>query len=336
MNEPTHPQPSQIAERIEVQLLDPTEEIITPPEVPNRLSKDLSIGPCKITSVICEAIREPSGERLMELMALVYEGLHDPALLRRAAGASVFQKAFSLGLLELLENHVILTPQGYLVGNVAKEYIHWIDHGRQMPQPCPSEDFIAGKDVLDLGCSFGRWLWQFQEKAKSVVGLEMQQEYITMGRVLAERENIPCPEMLQGSVENLSDHIPDNSIDFVFIRLVLNHVFITKTLKQVFKVLRSNGIVWIQTYSWDSPFEQLRQGDKGRQLRSKAFAAFGIVNSLVFQLTRRQLSLQIQGRMHSVHKPVFPTRRTWKSVCNRIGFDDFTVVDKDVFWVRKP
>lgn len=285
---------------------------------------------------VCDAISEPSGGQLLRLLASVWEGVHDEELLRKKSGESALEQATNFGLLKLYKKgQLILTAPGYLVANVAKEYCHWIDNNRRMPLPYPPDDFIKGMDVLDLGCSFGRWLWRFQKNAKSVVGLEMQQEYIELGRALAMRECIPCPEIRQGSVEELSSHVADNSVDFVFIRLVLNHVYVTKTLLQIANVLRSGGIVWAQVEPLTNPFRSFLRRDKGRELRHKLFAAFSIVNSIVFITTRRQMSLRTQGRMHSIHKPVYPTLKAWKAAFYRVGLCDFREVPSNVFWARK-
>jgi len=285
---------------------------------------------------VCDAIRAPSGDQLLKLLASVYEGAHDEQLLQNRLGESVLEQGTNLGLLKLYKKgQLILTAPGYLVANVAKEYRHWINNNRRMPPPYPPDDFIEGKDVLDIGCSFGRWLWQFQEIAKSVIGLEMQQEYIELGRALAERECIPCPEIRQGSAEELSSHVADNSVDFVFIRLVLNHVYIRKTLLQIAKVLRQDGIVWADVAPWSSPFRSFLRRDKGRELRYKSFTVFSIVNSIVFMTTHRQMSIKVQGRMHSVHKPVFPTLKAWKAAFSRVGLSDFREVQSNVFWARK-
>jgi len=288
---------------------------------------------------VCDAICEPSGGQLLGLLASIYEGVHDEELLQKESereGESALEQATNLGLVKPhKKGQLILTAPGYLVANVAKEYIHWINNNRQMPPPYPPDDLIKGMDVLDLGCSFGRWLWQFQKNAKSVVGLEMQEEYIELGRALAKRECIPCPEIRQGSVEELSSHVADNSVDFVFIRLVLNHVNVGKTLLQIANVLRSGGIVWAQVESFSSPFRSFLRRDKGRELRGKVFAAFSIMNSIVFMTTHRQMSLRIHGRMHSTHKPVYPTLKAWRAAFSRVGLCDFHKIQSNVFWARK-
>ncbi len=285
---------------------------------------------------VCNELRGQEGVLLLKFLSRIFEGTHDKLLLQQEYGEFILAKGLKLGLLEPYKNDsVILTSKGYMVGSVAKEYIHWINNNRQMPPPCPPDSFIQGKDVLDLGCSFGRWLWQFQKNAKSVIGIEMQQEYIELGRALADCEGISCPDIRQGSVEQLRSYVTNDSMDFVFIRLVLNHVFVEKTLRQIAEVLRRDGIIWAQVSSWSTPFREFLQTDKGRELRHKAFAVFGIVNSIIFSATNHQMSLKIQGRMHSVHKPVYPTMKSWKAALSRAGLNDFHVIGNDVFWARK-
>jgi SAM-dependent methyltransferase len=109
-----------------------------------------------------------------------------------------------------------LTAPGYLVGNIAKEYCNWLDNDRAMPPPRPSNELIADKDILDLGCSIGRWLWEFQPHAKSVTGLELRREYIEIGKALAEREKITPPPILHGCIEELDHIFSSESADFIF------------------------------------------------------------------------------------------------------------------------
>lgn len=294
----------------------------------------------KNISYVCDVISTPSGDQMLKLLTSVYEGIQDKELLCKESGESVLEQAVNFGLLNFYkQGQVILTSQGYLVANVAKEYIHWVNNNREMPQPCPPDDFIQGKDVLDIGCSFGRWLWRFQKSAKSVLGLEMQQEYIELGRALAKRESIDFPEIRQGSAEELSSHMANNSIDFVFARLVLNHVNIEKTLLQIANALRPNGIMWAQVESFSSPFRRFLQRNKERELRHKLFAAFSMVNSIVFITTSHQMSIRIQGRMHSHHKPVYPTLKAWKAAFSRVGLGDFqeirSICGNYIFHARK-
>ncbi len=285
---------------------------------------------------VCDAIISPDSEQLLRLLRTVFSGDGEEESLRRSVPRHVVDQGVALCLLKRRSGYLALTDPGYLVGSVAKEYCNWIDNDRRMPPPRPPESFIAGKDVLDLGCSYGRWLWEFQEKAKSATGLELQLEYIALGRALARREGITIPEIRRGSAEELDSYVADNSVDFVFARLVFNHVYIKRTLRKVAAVLRPGGIVWIQVEPFSGACRSLLKRDRGRELRSKVFASFAILNSITFMTIGAQLHLSIKGRMHSVHKPAYPTLPAWKSVLSRAGLKNFRVAHgRYVFWAQK-
>ena len=273
---------------------------------------------------VCRAIVEPGGEGLLKLLRDVYYGADRDALAVRASEGSV-EQCVQLSLLRERQGRLSLTRMGYLVGNLAKEYCNWIDHGRHMPPPRPPDSFVRGKDVLDLGCSFGRWLWEFQTAARSAVGLERQWEYIELGRALAHREGIVVPDIKNGAAEDLDRHIAPSSVDLVFSRLVFNHVDIRKTLRKVRETLRAGGTIWLQVESIAAPIRELTRGE--RRLRSRAFAGFALLNSAVCVTTGHQLALPVPGRMHELHRPAYPTVQWWKRALCAAGFDGFRRVD---------
>ncbi len=255
----------------------------------------------------------------------------------QAAAPPVLEAARALRLWEQSSHRVTLTPTGYLVGNVAKEFCNFIDNHRVMPPPTPPEEFYRGKDVLDMGCSFGRWLWIFQKFARSVQGLEMQQEYLEMGRALSGLEGVPFPSIRQGSIENVDKLVGDATFDFIFCRLVLNHVHIKDTLAKAVARLRPGGVFWIQVASLSELFRGLVKGEEG--LRHKGFTAFAIFNSFLCMATNRQMALRVQGRMHSTHQPANPSLWWWKRTLGGLGLDEFQVVRKErydlTFYARK-
>lgn len=285
---------------------------------------------------VCDALLQPDGEPLLRLLAAIYRGDSFDALLQ-STDPRILRLASSLQLVEQSDHSLELTDPGYLVGNVAKEFCNWLDSGRRMPPPRPPDDLLVGRDLLDLGCSFGRWLWEFQSVARSVVGVEMQPEYLELGRALAQRTGITPPKIHCGSAEELERFIAPSSLDFVFSRLMFNHVRIKSTLRKVAATLRKGGIFWLQVETLSLAINNFLRGE--RRLRSKLFAAFGVVNSLVCLATGRQLSLKAGGRMHSVHRPAYPTLGWWKSALSKIGLRDFQLIEHRerfmAFWARK-
>lgn len=285
---------------------------------------------------VCDVIGARSGEPLLRLMASACQfGMG----MRSHVGAAdkVAAEAVALGLMEQQNGRLALTNAGSLVGNVAKEYCNWLAYGRRMPPPRPPEEFIAKKDVLDLGCGFGRWLWEFQTTAKSVLGIELQSRYIALGAALAKRENIPVPEIRHGTAEELDRLVAANSLDFIFCRLMFNHVAIVPTLRKVVSALRSCGVVWIQVTTFSHATRNVLHR---RGLRGKAFDAFGLLNTFVCMATGVQIRLRNRGKFEDSHQPAYPTVGWWKKALKAAGLTDFRLphINKDmlVFSARKP
>ncbi len=271
---------------------------------------------------IREAILPPSGDVLLRFLRDAYYGQQG----EDTAGAypeETALKARELGLIGQGDKRHTLTNQGYIVGNVAKEYCNWVDHGRTMPTPRPPTSMFEGKDVLDLGCSFGRWLWEFQRSANSVVGLELQPEYVELGSALARCEGIEPPVIHNSGVENLNKFIEPNSIDFVFSRLVFNHVDIQATLPKVADVMRKGGILWVQVETFPSAFRRIFEGEL--RFRSRVLGAFALLNSLGVTIANRQMTLPVKGRMHASHRVAYPTLGWWRRSLRKLGVENFKV-----------
>jgi SAM-dependent methyltransferase len=207
-----------------------------------------------------------------------------------------------------------------------------------MPPPRPPDDYVVGKDVLDIGCGLGRWLWEFQVTARSVRGLEMQGEYIELGRSLAVREGIRVPEIYRGSVEEMDRYIGGGSVDLCFARLVLNYVAIMKTLRKAAATLRPGGVLWVQV---DSLWRSVGRGIwKERRVAGVLWKGFSIINTVLCMVTGLQASVRVKGRMHEEHKPAYPSVRWWRGAVRRVGLEEFRVESMSdgcvTFAARKP
>ena len=284
-----------------------------------------------------EAVREQiageQGEPFLRLMRDLYVGAE---LAWWDAARTLRRDVLELGLARAGAGGPSLTACGYVVGNVAKEYCNWLEHGRSMPAPRPSPEMVAGKDVLDLGCGFGRWLWEFQTSARSVVGIELQREYLELGEALARREGRPVPKIHCVSAEQIDAVVPAASVDLVFSRLMLTHVAIRRTLAAIAGRLRPGGILWVQV---ESLRYRCRSLLAARRLRSAAFDAFAIANSAVLMASGIQLAVHSCGRMHSTHRAAHPTLAWRRCAAARAGLTEFHVVKRAAetvsFWARR-
>ncbi|MFW6146148.1 MAG: class I SAM-dependent methyltransferase [Planctomycetota bacterium] len=293
----------------------------------------------RCVSETCEAIGGPRGRDLLRVMRKVYYGTHHDGALPDEVRGGV-QVAEALGLLTRRGPWLMLTTPGYLVGNVAKEYCNWLDAGRRMPPPRPRPRYVEGKDVVDVGCSYGRWLWSFQQTARSAVGIELQGEFIALGKALARLEKVPPPRMLQGDAESVHELLPGESADLVFSRLVFNAVTIDTALRSAAACLRPGGVLWLQVEPFAHALGLLGRRRDWRRPKTVAHHAFALGNSILVSALGHQMRLRSPGRMHSVHRPAYPTMGRWRRAMHKAGLVGFRIEHDEqgllAFSARKP
>ncbi len=293
----------------------------------------------RCVSETCEAIGGPRGRDLLQLLRKVYYGTHHYSALPGDLRPSV-AVAEGLGLVSRRGPWMLLTTGGYLVGNVAKEYCNWLDAGRRMPPPRPRPHYVEGKDVVDVGCSYGRWLWSFQQTARSAVGLELQGEFIALGAALARLENVPAPRILHGDAESVHELVGIEAADLVFSRLVFNAVTIDKALQSAAACLRPGGVLWLQVEPFAHALWLLGRRRDWRRPKTVAHHAFALGNSVLYSAFGRQVHLRAAGRMHSVHRPAYPTVGRWRRALRKAGLVGFRIEHDEqgllAFSARKP
>ncbi len=101
----------------------------------------------------------------------------------------------------------------------------------------PKLDFIAGLDVLDVGCGTGRWLKHMCSLGtKSLQGVDSSAAMLAIARK-------SCPSQIQlYQADALSLPIPDESVDLVVGSFLLSYVKSPRSfIKEVERVLRPQG-----------------------------------------------------------------------------------------------
>lgn len=265
-----------------------------------------------------DLIRGANGEAFLHFMSDAYHAISKANGNKMAGNAA--SAAEKIGMVVRREGAFELTTPGFLVANVAKEYCYYLDQGRTTAPPKPPDDLIAGKDVLDIGCSFGRTLWEFQRSARSAVGLEPQEEYIILARALSALEKVPAPKIIAASAEEISKHVAPSSLDLIFTRLVLNYVKVKPVIEGMTAALRPGGTLWILV---DSPCILPRYFFAAKSLRRKVWLLLAMANLPVCILSGRQISIRAGGRMHESHKPAYLPLWWWRNTLRKYGLKDF-------------
>lgn len=102
---------------------------------------------------------------------------------------------------------------------------------------------LRNRNILDLGSGRGSFLIQCAKNGASAEGLELNKEYIEKSLFKAKEEGVSI-KVLQGVGESLP--FVDGLFDFVNLCEVIEHVNSpTKVMKEVFRVLKSGGMVYI-------------------------------------------------------------------------------------------
>ena len=211
-----------------------------------------------------------------------------------------------------------LTPIGYEVANFAKEYCNWIDEGRSLPLGMmPS--MLNGKRLLDVGCSFGRHLASFSKRGTIGYGIDLQEDYLLLSRVFAQREGIKSPHIARADAIQLP--FRSGEFDIVFCNLVLNYVHcVDSAISEFARVLKPGGQLVLGVETFRRIIKSLLHDQWIGNFRQIAFKLYGIMNTLVLETTGRQIKIKVQGRMHAVHSPTWPSGRWIQKKLLRHGF----------------
>lgn len=142
------------------------------------------------------------------------------------------------------------------------------------------------KVMLELGCGAGRMTDSFARRFQRVHALDVSGEMLRRGAAfLKERHNI---EWMQGTGEDLAG-VADNSVDFVFSYLVLQHlpreILVLHYVQEILRVLKDEGVFLFQF-----------NGSHRPTMNWKGRLAWGVVDGL-WELRLNQLSQAIASWM---------------------------------------
>jgi SAM-dependent methyltransferase len=239
------------------------------------------------------------------------------ACLSQVAG-DIMEHARSLGWLEKVAGRWQLTPIGYKLSNIAKEYCNWLDQGRPLLDGATLE-LVAGKRVLDVGCGSGRLLLGIQRCGGQAVGVDLEEFFLESLPILAALEGVAVPRGVRARAEHLP--FPDHCFDVVFCRLVLTYVLdVRGCLREFARVLVPGGRLILDYPTMSSGLRTLWKGGWRGNWRHVGWQAFGILNSISMELTGRQWVLAVKGRMHEKHSPTYPTAAWVRRALAHAGF----------------
>ncbi len=277
----------------------------------------------RIVARLQEVFQRGEGQRLFRFLRDVYyagDGGRAYDIESQIGPESILRVAKDLHLVTTTRRGGIkLSPLGYRVGNVAKEYSNWIDEGRPLPRGVTTED-VCGKRVLDVGCGFGRYLLAYTGAGASYVcGIEPDDLYRSLGAVIATHEGVDLDRIVSGTAESLP--CADEQYEVLICRLVLTYVRNVRcAIAEFRRVLVPGGRIIVHYPTFHSLGKLALHSIRTCNVHAMGWYGFAMVNTILMEVTGRQLCLRRRGRMHSLHSPNYPSGRWIHHVLSDSGF----------------
>ncbi len=159
-----------------------------------------------------------------------------------------------------------------------------------------------GTRVLDVGCGAGQTLAVAYPDLETF-GLDVDLSAMSLG----QRQIAPNVRFTAGRAEQLP--FGDARFDLVVARVSLAYTDIPKSLKEIKRVLRPGGKLWMTLHTFSVPWASARTSN----WKGKIFFAYIVLNSLSLHFLGRVGSLA--GRYES-----FQTEGGMTRVLQRVGF----------------
>jgi len=180
----------------------------------------------------------------------------------------------------------------------------------------------TARRVLDVGCGAGQSLIGLALPPDvAAIGVDRDADALTLGTTWTNDVCFVC-----GSGASLP--FADQSFDFVFSRVALPYMHVPTPLKEIRRVLSTDGRMWLVLHGPGIVFSQLASAVRGGHAKSALFQSYAAVNGALYHLTGRLLRWPIGGRYES-----FQTRRIIPRL-RETGFTDIQVESAPHFIVQ--
>ncbi|PKO70037.1 MAG: hypothetical protein CVU22_03125 [Betaproteobacteria bacterium HGW-Betaproteobacteria-16] len=235
-----------------------------------------------------------------------------------------------------------LSPLGWLVADPLREYRMWLDRDRRIHGEGDSAllapESYAGKSVLEVGSGFGCNLLSLSRRTHGkFVGVEPMAIYRQFTPLLAEREGVVAPEVVDGAGEALP--FADRQFDIVLCYSAHQYMDICKALQEMARVLKPGGQLQVIGGSLDSYSLGLGQNLIKRPSASQLLnGARTLINTFSYQWLGRRMLLPSSA--FATAAPIYPSRKAmyrWitstgltlrPDLIQRVGVETCFVADK--------
>lgn len=181
------------------------------------------------------------------------------------------------------------------------------------------------RTILDIGCGVGQTFIGTgicKDSERHLIGIDIDFETLQYGK-----ENHANISFINSSGDNLP--IVSDSIDLAFARVSLPYVHIPTAIKEISRVLKKRGEVWITLHPLEMTLEHLWQSLKGFKYKDVIFRSYVIVNGSLLHFFGTLVRFPVTGKYES-----FQTEKVMKSLLEKENFESIEIVRDGHFLVK--
>jgi len=174
----------------------------------------------------------------------------------------------------------------------------------------PSYD-SRGWTILDIGCGMGQTLTAVEfGHCSARHGIDVDAKAIALGR-----QRFPEFTLSVAGAEQIP--YPDNTFDLTFSRVALPYTDVPVALREMFRVTKPGGRVWLTLHDWSMERVQIKNALRDRNPRRLADRCYVLVNSMVLALFGVCLRRPGSGTVESIQ-----SERGIRRLLRKAGFAD--------------
>lgn len=188
---------------------------------------------------------------------------------------------------------------------------------------------LRNKNVLVIGCGFGEDTFNLARAGANVSAFDLSPESIEIAEAVAQKEGLVINFGVMAAEELSYD---DNQFDIVLARDILHHVEIDKTMNEIIRVSKPNGVLLFNEVYSHSILKRVRYSrfiDKWLYPKMVSFIYKGkdpyitededrLTEIEVNQISSRLSSIETRSYFNAFVTRIVPEKYTWMSKIDRL------------------
>ena len=181
------------------------------------------------------------------------------------------------------------------------------------------------KAILDIGCGIGQTFIGtgiYKDPERHLIGIDIDIEQLRYGK--SHYGNVTY-------INSSGDSLPivTNSMDLVFSRVSLPYVHIPTAIKEISRVLKIDGEIWITLHPFEMTLKHLWQSLKSFHYKDVIFRSYVILNGFLLHFFGTLIRFPVKGIYES-----FQTEKAIRSLLEKEHFANIEIVREGHFLVR--